>query len=780
MEKKKSIKKGIFSVLVVLLVAAMVIIPFALEKLQEDGEDKGSVLSAVASAGSVSKTVSGAGILTDEKAVEVKLPYGVEVTKYFVNNYDFVKEGQPLVRVDPVTVMTSIKEYQRDIDYVETQMARYTDTGATNFLTTASAGRVMELYAKAGDSINDVMLEHGALAVLSLDGLLAVDIENNTIPVNSSVNIITHNSHTVPGRVESRKDGVITVTLSQDDRAVGETVKVQSKDGEMLGSGELYVHSPLKITGYTGTIEAVHVKINQDMFQGGTVFTYSGNSGSAEYEVYAAKHEELTDYMEKLFKMYTDGTINAECTGVVSGIDEAAAELLAAKGEPEAALDFLVSRGDRPQVMTTTAVEELPVEERIGLPEETNEELSEETPVEGPEEDNTARTEENPDIPPEGESDIPVWPNCPTSEDESGQTPEGESFPEGEDEQPTEGEDQPTAESEGIPYYRIGRATNVVQNLDDSTGTTGTIYYVLSADKFYSMNEVKTALQNILLINWGKAEYLNFPDSRYSVTMNNVPADPEDPDAADDAKNRFLLALYDGTLTPTAEENKRDLSVIDKDGNTVSSGGGEGGGGGSGSGSTAGMNGSSAKVPSYEYYSTKQSEVMAVTPQDFMTVDITVDELDILSIQRGQEVQITLDALTGQSFDGVITDIGVSGSNSGGNSKYIAEVTIDRASNMIAGMNATALITLSTSENLVTIPTEALVCEGPRTYVYTGYDSKNDVLLNPVDVTTGASDGIVTEIISGLKEGDTVWYTYLDKLDNGFDFPAMQPPANMG
>ena len=755
MEKKKSIKKVLSSILVVLVVAALVIIPFALERMKDADEDKGSIHSAVASSASISKTVSGAGTLTDEEMERVKLPYGVEVTKYLVDNYDFVTEGQPLVEVDKVSVMTSINEYQKDLEYVQTQMARYTDTGATNFLTTASAGRVMAIYADKGDSINDVMLEHGALAVLSLDGLLAVDIVNDTLPVGSIVDVTAPDGSIASGHVESRKDGVIVITLSQNNRAMGETVTVTSRSGETIGSGELYVHSPLKITGYTGTIEAVHVKVDQDMFQGGTVFTYSGNSNSAEYDVYAAKHTELAGYIEDLFKMYTDGTVKAKCTGVISGIDEdAAAELLAAKGEPEAVLDFLVNRGDTPQVIKTTAVdEELSAEEQIDLPEETNEALSEETPAEEPEEDNTAQTEENPDTPPEGESDVPAWPG----------------------EQPTEGEGKESTESAGIPYYRIGKATNVIPNPEDETHSTGTIFYLLSTGKYYSLGEVRAALYGIMPLEWGPGGWFFVPNASGNVTMSIAPADPEDPGATEEQKSRLLLFLYEGLQEPTEPETIRDISVIGRNGNVISPKTNN-------SNSTASdkTNGTAAKTPTYEYYSTKQTEVMDVTPQDTMTVDITVDELDILSIQRGQEVQITLDALAGQSFDGVITDIGVSGSNSGGNSKYIAEVTIDRASNMIAGMNATALITLSTSESPVTIPSDALVCEGTRTYVYTSYDSSNDLLGNPVDVVTGASDGLVTEIISGLSAGDTVWYTYLDKLDNGFDFPAMPMPGNMG
>lgn len=687
--EKKSAKKYIFGVLAVLLAAALVIIPFALESAKDASGDKASILSAEAALADISKTVSGAGTLTDEDAVEIKLPYGVEVTKYLVNNGDFVTEGQPLAEVDRIDVMNSIYEYQEDIEYVETQMALYTDTGEMNFLTTASAGRVMELYADVGDSISDVMLEHGALAVLSLDGLLAVDIETDAIPVGSSVGVAAPDGTILSGHAESKKNGVTVITINQDGRTVGESVSVFNENSETIGSGELYVHSPLKISGYNGTIEAVHVKINQDMQAGGTVFTYSGNSSSAEYDVYAAKHTELAGYMEELFKMYTDGTVNASAAGVVSGIDEdAAAELLAASGDGSAALDLLTNvttleNGGTDHVVSDTA-------------------------------------------------------------------------------------------AEGYPYVYYSAGVITAVNLDNNGEIVSVAYRETRGDRYEVSRQALDAVINGADCDEGKI----LPVPSYGLNAGN-------------AKEGALLLFTYSVQSQSTYDEALSVSVVEENGTIISGGssagsGSAGGGtvtgdasmsGGqmTGGGSASGMTGSTAQQAAYEYYPTKQTKIMSVTPQDTMTVDITVDELDILSIKKGQDVQITLDALAGQSFDGIITDIGVSGSNSGGNTKYTAEVTIDRAPNMIAGMNATALITLETDEDLLTVPSEALVSEGTRTYVYTSYDSKTGALGNPVDVTTGASDGILTEITSGLKAGDTVWYSYYDKPDNDFSFGADMP-----
>ncbi len=738
--EKKSAKKYIFSVLAVLLAAALVIVPFALESAKDASGDKASILSAEAALADISKTVSGAGTLTDEDAVEIKLPYGVEVTKYLVNNGDFVTEGQPLAEVDRIDVMNSIYEYQEDLEYVETQMALYTDTGEINFLTTASAGRVMELYADAGDSISDVMLEHGALAVLSLDGLLAVDIETDAIPVGSSVGVAAPDGTILSGHAESKKNGVTVITINQDGRAVGESVSVFNENSETIGSGELYVHSPLKISGYNGTIEAVHVKINQDMQAGGTVFTYSGNSSSAEYDVYAAKHTELAGYMEELFRMYTDGTVNASSAGVVSGIDEdAAAELLAASGEENAVLDLLTNvttlePGGTDHVVSDTAAEGYPyVYYGVTVWASTTAEKSEEkaAPASLVDRGNAAVLKQVNDFP---------------------------------------------AAMPGI-YYSAGVITAV--NLDNNGEIVSVAYRETRGDRYEVSRQTLDAVINGDDCDEGKI----LPVPSYGLNAGN-------------AKEGALLLFTYSVQSQSTYDEALSVSVVDENGTIISGGssagsGSAGGGtvpgdasmsGGqmTGGGSASGMTGSTVVQAAYEYYPTKQTKIMSVTPQDTMTVDITVDELDILSIKKGQDVQITLDALAGQSFDGIITDIGVSGSNSGGNTKYTAEVTIDRAPNMIAGMNATALITLETDENLLTVPSEALVSEGTRTYVYTSYDSKTGALGNPVDVTTGASDGILTEITSGLKAGDTVWYSYYDKLDNDFSFSADMPqPPDM-
>ena len=151
-----------------------------------------------------------------------------------------------------------------------------------------------------------------------------------------------------------------------------------------------------------------------------------------------------------------------------------------------------------------------------------------------------------------------------------------------------------------------------------------------------------------------------------------------------------------------------------------------------------------------------------------MTLDITIDELDISALQVGMSAQVKIDALGGEKYTATITEIGNTGTSNGGNSKYTVELTMDRAGNMLDRMNATATIVLSTTSEVLTIPADALVETGNQTVVYTGYDEESDTLLNPVAVTVGNSDGETVEILEGLANGQTYYYAYYDTLEISF------------
>ena len=220
------------------------------------------------------------------------------------------------------------------------------------------------------------------------------------------------------------------------------------------------------------------------------------------------------------------------------------------------------------------------------------------------------------------------------------------------------------------------------------------------------------------------------------------------------------------------------------------SGGSSFSGGGSSSGSSfsvsSGSSSGSVSASSSDSDSTstlaEEVTVLTISPNDTMTVTVSVDELDILSIQKGQTASVTIDALE-TTVEGTVTGIDTSGSSSGGVTRYTAEVTIEKTEQMLANMNASVEVQISQAEDVLVIPAAALQQRGTTTYVYTSYDEQSRELGGEVEVTTGVSDGTTAEIISGLTEGDTVYYNYSDSGESEEMFSMMGQgsfPGGMG
>lgn len=101
-----------------------------------------------------------------------------------------------------------------------------------------------------------------------------------------------------------------------------------------------------------------------------------------------------------------------------------------------------------------------------------------------------------------------------------------------------------------------------------------------------------------------------------------------------------------------------------------------------------------------------------------MNLTIAVDELDVVGIEVGQKVKITVDALSDAEMDGEVYKIAPVGSNSGGVTTYDVELTFDaEGSGVRSGMNATGEITVASTDSTLYVPVEALMTIGNDTYL---------------------------------------------------------------
>ena len=168
-----------------------------------------------------------------------------------------------------------------------------------------------------------MVTDHGALAVVSIDGLMVTRVPTDLpIKAGEALTVRLSDGQEVPARVETRLDDVLTVILSDLEPSVGEEVTVLTKDGAEVGTGILEVHSPWNVIATQGNVGNVVVTQNQMVFAGTRMFFLSFDQGSEEYRSLVTKRRQYEELMEDLFALYTDDSVKAPETGFVTGVDK--------------------------------------------------------------------------------------------------------------------------------------------------------------------------------------------------------------------------------------------------------------------------------------------------------------------------------------------------------------------------------------------------------------------------------------------------------------------------
>ena len=154
-----------------------------------------------------------------------------------------------------------------------------------------------------------------------------------------------------------------------------------------------------------------------------------------------------------------------------------------------------------------------------------------------------------------------------------------------------------------------------------------------------------------------------------------------------------------------------------------------------------------------------------------LTFEMSVDELDVRSVQVGQKVSVTADALEGQTFTGTVTNVSLESVQSNGVTNSPVTVTLDETGDLLPGMNVDGVILLDQTEDALMIPIDSLM-RGNRVYVKddTVKEAEGSVPagFRAVEVETGLTNDDYVEIVSGLSEGEEVYVNESSKSTDAF------------
>lgn len=508
-EKKQRRRKRLRRVIIIVAVifAALVMVVSHLRKNVDArfAATQKDVQSYTVAPGTIHTLVSGSGVLEQVDEEDVTVPAGVEVDEVIAEAGDAVAKGDLLAKVDMASVVDTLSSTQDQIKTLDKKINSAKSDTASTSVTTSVGGRVKKIYAQVGDNVVSSVTENGALALLSVDGYMAVDFESDGCARGDAVTVTLSDGTAVKGTVESATLGTVTVLVTDNGPAMDEEVTVTDAAGKTLGTGKLYIHSPVAVTGYVGTVKSISCKENANVTAGSTLMTLSDTKTSANFDALLRQRQDLEDTLTGLLTIYRDGAVLASQDGLVTSVE-----------------------------------------------------------------------------------------------------------------------------------------------YDEDTATSAT-----------------------------------------------------------------------------------------------------------------------------------ETQILTLYPQKQMTVTISIDETDILSLKEGQEAQITVSSVSDDAFTGSVTSISKVADTSTGVTRYSAEVTLDREEGMLVGMTANVDVRIEGTENALIIPVDALHQNSASYYVYTGYDEEQKRYTGRTDVTIGMQNDDYVEITSGLNEGDTVYYTEADSGGFG-DFMVMPGGMNGG
>jgi len=138
-------------------------------------------------------------------------------------------------------------------------------------------------------------------------------------------------------------------------------------------------------------------------------------------------------------------------------------------------------------------------------------------------------------------------------------------------------------------------------------------------------------------------------------------------------------------------------------------------------------------------------------------VDGKVDEADIAHVYMGQPARIKVESFRDRVFNGKVTKIAPMGVQKDNVTTFEVRVSINNPGGELkALMTANAEILLDEHKGVLTVPENAVVYDNQKNASVMVPDKKQKDGQRKVSVTAGLSNGSVTEILSGLKEGDQV------------------------
>lgn len=282
---------------------------------------------AAVTRGAMEETVYGTGTTAARNQTHVLAGADGTLTDLRVSVGDEVKAGDILAVLTNADLDDEITDLEFDLWELDDTIL---DTGTGSKVTAVeapAAGRVMAVYANVGDDALAVFRREGALAVISTDGRMKVELSGlsgSLLELGQTVAIRGKGIETT-GKVVSltRRDTEATVEVASDEYDMDVPVTAYAQAGETVGEGMLEINKPMAVSAYGGTIKGLLVKVGDRCERYDALARIEWD----EIPLYLDNASVLRDYdkalvsLEAAYRKRDALAVTAPCDGVVATLD---------------------------------------------------------------------------------------------------------------------------------------------------------------------------------------------------------------------------------------------------------------------------------------------------------------------------------------------------------------------------------------------------------------------------------------------------------------------------
>ena len=290
--------------------------------------------------GAMKETVYGTGTTSARNQPNVLAEADGTLTDLRVSVGDEVKAGDILAVLTNDEIDDTITDLEFALWDLDAQITETRAGSKVSIIEAPVAGRVVAIYAKAGDDALAVFRREGTLAVISTDERMKVELTSAEgalgLALDEKVTVIGEHIYAEGTVVELTRQGTqATITVMEDDlpmnkdydgdgkadMIMGRTVEVRNADNQIIGEGTLEPNKPMAVSAFGGTITYVDAILGSKVGRTERMFRLTDSPLTLTIEELRLQREASAKELEEAKEQRENLIIVAPCDGTVATLD---------------------------------------------------------------------------------------------------------------------------------------------------------------------------------------------------------------------------------------------------------------------------------------------------------------------------------------------------------------------------------------------------------------------------------------------------------------------------